>query len=247
MSFWESILASIAKKFDSILNRPFENKFTWSLFALGSMLITGSSVYGFVTKGKAELKSQDYNFVLEFVSGPEIIPTLIGTILVGFSIAIFWKTKISSKPANDKSDFDKIVESGIEKHPDYIIEKAFKKEFKYLTKVSTIKFILTMSDSYSKFLDYKKALSHLIIENGRFLFKHPKRLNLISGLAVTIYFLFAFITLGSIQLVILAIKAENLLGVSVFSILVFSMAAITVTSLNTYGETAAARRLVQNA
>lgn len=211
------------------------------------MLITGSSVYGFVTKGKAELKSQDYNFVLEFVSGPEIIPTLLGTILVGFSIAIFWKTKVSNKSVDDKSDFDKIVESGIENHPDYVIEKAFKKEFKYLAKVSTIKLILTMSDSYSKFLDYKKAISHLIIENGLFSFKHPKRLNLVGGAAVTIYFLFAFLTLGSLQLVILAIKAESMLGISVFSVLVFSMAAITVTSLSTYGETAAARRLVQNA
>lgn len=247
MSFFESILTSIARKFDSILNRPFENKFTWSLFALGSMLITSSSLYGFFTKGKAELKNQDYSFVLEFVSGPEIIPTLLGTILIGFSIAIFWKTKVSNKPVSDKSDFDKIVELGIEKYPDYTIEKAFKKEFKYLTKVSTIKLILTMSDSYCKFLDYKKAISHLVIENGVFLFKHPKRFNFVSGLSVTMYFLFAFITLGSIQLVILAIRAESMLGVPIFSILTFSMAAITVSSLNTYSETASARRLVQNA
>ena len=198
MGFWESILASIARKFDSILNRPFENKFTWSLFVLGSMLITGSSVYGFVTKGKAELKSHGYNFVLEFVSGPEIIPTLLGTILVGFSIAIFWKTKVSSKSVDEKSDFDKIVESGIESYPDYVIEKAFKKEFKYLTKVSTIKLILRMSDSYSKFLDYKKDISHLIVENDLFSIKHPKRFNLVSGVAVTIYFLFGFLTFGSI-------------------------------------------------
>ena len=46
---------------------------------------------------------------------------------------------------------------------------------------------------------------------------------------------------------ILAIKAESMLGRSVFSVLVFSMVAITVTSLNTYSETAAARRLVKNA
>ena len=134
LSFWESILASIAKKFDSILNRPFENKFTWSLFALGSLLITGSSIYGFVTKGKAELISEDYNLVFEFMSGPEIIPTLLGTILVGFSIAIFWKTKISKSAADEKSDFDKLVEAGIDNHQDYIIEKAFKKDKKRFLK-----------------------------------------------------------------------------------------------------------------
>ena len=247
LGFWEKILDSIAKKFDSILNKPFENKFTWSLFALGSTLISGSAIYGFTAKAKAQVKYEDYNVVIDFVSGPEIIPTIIGAILVGFSIAIFWKTKISKVQSEKKTEFDKMVEAGIDNFEDFQIEKAFKMEFNYLPSVKAIKLILKMNDSLAKFLDYKKAISHLTFTEEAFIIKSPTKLNLVGVSAIVMYFIFAFIALGSMQLIIWSVKSDSTQGILLFSFLACCFTTISVVSLNSYSETAAARRLANSA
>ncbi|WP_413693757.1 hypothetical protein [Psychromonas sp. KJ10-2] len=242
MGFWNQILDSLAKKFDSVLNRPFENKFTWSLFTLGSLLITSSMVYSYTADVKAELKNNGISFIFNFASGPEIIPTIIGSLLIGFSIAIFWKTKIP-KTNNTRSDFHKLVEKGIDSFSDYEIQKSFKAEFNYLAPVTAIKLILKLEDSLSKFFDYKKARSHIDISNDIFSIKKPKKLNLISVISTFFYFIFAFLAMASLQLIIWSIKTNNSSGILTFSVLFCCLTAVSITSLNTYSETAAARRL----
>ncbi|WP_274016237.1 hypothetical protein [Vibrio parahaemolyticus] len=245
MTFRKKVLDSIAKKIDSILNRPFESKYISGLFGLGSLLIVGSTIYGFTTKGKAEIKGEGYNVILDFASGPELLPTIVGAILIGLSFAGFWKTKISVHSKGDKTEFDRMVEEGLENVENYLVEKYFKQDFGFIMKASVIRLIADMDDSYNKYLDYGKGGRHLEVKGRKFEFISPKKTQVTELFSTFFYFLFAVISVGSLQATIWSFKLGSFELPMIFAVFAFCMAIVSYGCLTNTWSISAARRLVK--
>ncbi len=246
MSFKESLLESIAKKIDSLLNPKFEKVIIRSLLTLGMGLIAAS--YGMSVEGKAEIRLDSISAVLDLSTGPSLTFLTLGGMCVAIAIVLYWKTTIV-KVGNGNSDFENLVKSGVYDVHDYLLQAAFEKEHRYRAGSDIIRFLLEMKDPLFTIADYKKARSHVQIEGDKFKLGSAKKVGLISIVSLIFYFGGALLTLLMFQVGLFAfrhgvVSQETYLSLGMVGV---SFALVSFFSLKTYGETAAARRLIKSA
>lgn len=245
MAFKESVLDSIARKIDSLLNPKFEKVVIRSLLALGMALIAAS--YGMSVAGKAEIKTDVMSLVLDLSTGPSLVFLIMGGISVATAIMLYWKT-MTVKTGSESSGFEGLVGSDIYGVHDYLIQKAFEREHRYLAESDVIRFMLGMKDPLFVMADYKKARSHVQVHEGEFKLLNAKRLGLISIVSICFYVAGALLALLMLQVALFAFR-KGIVGLDVYCSLGLvgaSFAMVSFFSLRTYGETAAARRLVES-
>lgn len=243
MNFWQRILDSIARRFDSILNSPFEVKYIWAIFGLGSSLLAGSTIYLIFTDIKTEINFGENKFTLEALAGPELLPTFIGAFFVGLSFILFWKHINDHKKSADQSELLKAIKTGIDKVSDYEIESIFEKEHKFRADAEAIRILLSSKNTLSNILKYKKGFKHLIIENSSFRIKSPLITNIEGIFGIVFYIIFALLALGTVQLTIYGLGTSNPPSLTLLTLIITAFAVASYGSLTVYFNTKAARDL----
>jgi len=242
VAFKDSVLESVAKKIESFLNPNFDKVVIRGLLALGTALIAAS--YGMSVAGKAEIKTDIVSPVFDLSTGPSLVFLVSGGVCIAIAIMLHWKTMVVAA-GGARSDFEGLVRAGVDEVHDYLLQKAFEREHRYLAGSDVIKFMLGLKDPLFVMADYKKARSHVHVDEGEFKLVSAKKLGLISILSILFYVGGALLALLMLQVALFAFRngIDSLDVYCSLGVVGASFAMVSFFSLRTYGETAAARRL----
>ncbi|ATC94177.1 hypothetical protein [Pseudoalteromonas tunicata] len=243
MSFIERILDSVATKFHSILNAPFEQKYIKGLFSLGSVLILSSNIYMFCKKAEAKYNSDNLNVSIVFEFGPENWIAIFGVLLVAISIILFRNTRKDVKPDHTLSSFEKMIVNDVDSINDTELHIAFKNEHKVSSPSNEIRFLAKMQDPLLRIIDYKKGRSHIEFDKT-FKIKNKLALDVKFILSIILYYLSSILCIGSIQLAAISFKIQNPEMMKVFLISSVCLSSFAWFNLIIYSGIASARRLV---